>query len=190
MRRGGDRARSLNADRDLRLINTEGRMVSVDIERVAAIIRQAAADEALPRWRNLGNGDIREKAGPDDLVTVADRAVEIVLSRQLTDLLPGSKVVGEEGVHADPRGMALFQTDAPIWVIDPIDGTSAFATGSPVRLRWSSHAWSSSGIDLVVLSGGAAGARSGSDMNAANTARPANPNRQNFIMGSGAGSIQ
>ena len=106
-------------------------MVSVDIERVAAIIRQAAADEALPRWRNLGNGDIREKAGPDDLVTVADRAVEIVLSRQLTDLLPGSKVVGEEGVHADPRGMALFQTDAPIWVIDPIDGTSAFATGSP-----------------------------------------------------------
>ncbi len=106
-------------------------MVSVDIERVAAIIRQAAADEAMPRWRNLGHGDIVEKAGPDDLVTVADRAVEVVLARQLTALLPGSKVVGEEGVHADPRGLALFQSDDPIWVIDPIDGTSAFAKGSP-----------------------------------------------------------
>ncbi len=105
-------------------------MVSVDIERVAAIIRQVAALEAMPRWRNLGQGDITEKAGPDDLVTAADRAVEIVLSRQLTSLLPGSKVVGEEGVHADPRGLALFQSDDPVWVIDPIDGTSAFAKGS------------------------------------------------------------
>ena len=106
-------------------------MIKVDIERVATIIRQVAAEEALPRWRNLGHGDIVEKAGPDDLVTVADRAVEIALTRQLIDVLPGSCVVGEEAVHADPRGLALFKSDLPVWVIDPIDGTSAFAKGSP-----------------------------------------------------------
>ena len=106
-------------------------MVSVDIERVAALIRQVAAEEALPRWRNLGVGDIVEKAGPDDLVTVADRAVEVALARQLIDVLPGSCVVGEEAVHADPGKLALFQASAPVWVIDPIDGTSAFAKGSP-----------------------------------------------------------
>ena len=106
-------------------------MINVDIQRVAEIVRNVAAEEALPRWRNLGQGDITEKAGPDDLVTVADRAVEIALSRQLVDVLPGSRVVGEEGVHADPRRLDLFKCDAPIWVIDPIDGTSAFAKGSP-----------------------------------------------------------
>ena len=106
-------------------------MSNVDIERVASILREVAAAEALPRWRNLGAGDVIEKAGPDDLVTVADRAMEVALSRRLTALLPGSRVVGEEGVHADPRGLALFQGAEPIWVIDPIDGTSAFAAGSP-----------------------------------------------------------
>ena len=104
---------------------------NIDIERVAAIIREVAAAEALPRWRNLGSGDIIEKAGPDDLVTVADRAVEVALSQRLVDLLPGACVVGEEAVHADPRRLELFKSDGPVWVIDPIDGTSAFAKGSP-----------------------------------------------------------
>ena len=106
-------------------------MSNIDIERVAAIIREVAAAEALPRWRNLGSGDIIEKAGPDDLVTVADRAVEVALSQRLVDLLPGACVVGEEAVHADPRRLELFKSDGPVWVIDPIDGTSAFAKGSP-----------------------------------------------------------
>ncbi len=106
-------------------------MIRVDIERVAAVLRQVAGEEALPRWRNLKAADIIEKAGPDDLVTVADRAVEAALSRALVDLAPGSVVVGEEGVHADPQLLRLFQTSDPIWVIDPIDGTSAFAKGSP-----------------------------------------------------------
>ena len=106
-------------------------MARIDIERVGAVIRRVAAEEALSRWRNLAAGDIAEKAGPDDLVTVADRAVEAALARELAALIPGSQVVGEEGVHAEPGLIGLLRRPGPVWVIDPIDGTAAFAAGEP-----------------------------------------------------------
>lgn len=106
-------------------------MKTPDLDRVGDIMREVAATEAIPRWRNLAEGDIVEKAGPDDVVTVADRAVEIALARRLRDVLPGSVVVGEEAVHADPGVLGLLQGEGAVWIIDPIDGTSAFAAGSP-----------------------------------------------------------
>jgi 3'-phosphoadenosine 5'-phosphosulfate (PAPS) 3'-phosphatase len=72
-----------------------------DIDQVAAIIRETAAEEVLPRFRELAAHDIHEKA-PGDLVTTADLAVERVLTRRLAELVPGSAVVGEEAVHHDP----------------------------------------------------------------------------------------
>ena len=101
----------------------------IEIERVALIIREVAAEEIMPRWRNLAGGDIVEKTGPSDVVTVADRAAEVQLSRRLAELIAGSRVIGEEGVHADPSVMQQFGSGDPVWVIDPIDGTSAFAKG-------------------------------------------------------------
>ncbi|MFM9942338.1 MAG: inositol monophosphatase family protein [Hyphomicrobiaceae bacterium] len=104
-------------------------MQNLDIKAIARLIEQVAAAEAMPHWRNLAAGDIVEKNGPDDVVTVADKAVERVLTRQLAALLPGSDVVGEEAVHADPGLLARLRQPGMVWVIDPIDGTSAFARG-------------------------------------------------------------
>jgi fructose-1,6-bisphosphatase/inositol monophosphatase family enzyme len=106
-------------------------MPTIDVEAVLRIIREAAADEAMPRWRNLAAADVIEKAGPDDLVTVADRAVEAVLSRRLEALLPGSRAVGEEAVHTEPRLLGRLREPGATWVIDPIDGTGNFASGEP-----------------------------------------------------------
>lgn len=103
----------------------------VEIDEVARIIRETAAVEILPRWRNLGREDVVVKTSPGDIVTVADSAAETYLARRLADLLPGSHVIGEEGVHADPSVARHFASGAPVWVIDPIDGTSAFAAGEP-----------------------------------------------------------
>lgn len=106
-------------------------MRSPDTEAVARLIREAAASEAMPRWRNLAAGDIVEKNGPDDLVTIADRAVETQLTRRLVDVLSGSEVVGEEAVHANPALIGRLRESGRVWVIDPIDGTSNFARGEP-----------------------------------------------------------
>ena len=101
-----------------------------DIERVARVLQEVAAEEALPRLRSLKEGDIRRKRA-GDLVTVADLAVEEQLEKRLRQLLPGSLVVGEEAVEEDETVLDRVSGDDYIWIIDPIDGTSNFAQGKP-----------------------------------------------------------
>jgi fructose-1,6-bisphosphatase/inositol monophosphatase family enzyme len=102
-----------------------------DIDRVGAIIRAVAATEILPRFRRLTSGEVREKTGPGDLVTIADEEGERALTRLLAPLMPGSAVVGEEAVAEDPSILDSLRGDAPVWILDPVDGTINFANGRP-----------------------------------------------------------
>ncbi|WP_093786320.1 inositol monophosphatase family protein [Actinacidiphila guanduensis] len=96
---------------------------------VEEIVRSVVDAEVTPRWRRLADSDIEEKHGPHDLVTTADRQAEARLTERLTALLPGSVVVGEEAISADPDLLGLLRGPDPVWVIDPVDGTSAFVRG-------------------------------------------------------------
>jgi fructose-1,6-bisphosphatase/inositol monophosphatase family enzyme len=102
----------------------------IDPDRVSTIVREVAESEVLPRFRALGPSDVREK-GPGDLVTVADEASERELARRLLALMPGSVVLGEEAAARDPSLTAILSQDAPVWVLDPIDGTVNYARGRP-----------------------------------------------------------
>lgn len=102
-----------------------------DSDAVAALIREVAEVEVRPFFRRLSADQIREKAR-GDYVTDVDEAVERSLAQSLAALLEGSTVVGEEAVEADRSVLDRFKADAPVWVIDPIDGTSNFARGEPV----------------------------------------------------------
>ncbi|MFF2925108.1 inositol monophosphatase family protein [Streptomyces celluloflavus] len=104
---------------------------ALDLAAVEAAVRRAAADEIMPRFRQLAAEDIVEKNGPHDLVTVADRLAEEQLTAALSALLPGSRVVGEEAVHADPTVLDALSGDAPVWIVDPVDGTRQFVHGDP-----------------------------------------------------------
>jgi fructose-1,6-bisphosphatase/inositol monophosphatase family enzyme len=99
------------------------------VARVEAVLREVARAEILPRFGRLKRGDIVEK-GPGDLVTVADRAAERELTRRLRELWPGSQVVGEEAVFLDPTVLGALDGADPVWIIDPIDGTSNYAAGN------------------------------------------------------------
>jgi fructose-1,6-bisphosphatase/inositol monophosphatase family enzyme len=101
-----------------------------DPEKVAEHIRATAQAEIVPRFRMLGREDIREKA-PGDFVTLADLEAERQLTRRLSGLLPGSVVLGEEAASQDRGDFSLLSGDAPVWVIDPVDGTANFARGQP-----------------------------------------------------------
>jgi fructose-1,6-bisphosphatase/inositol monophosphatase family enzyme len=98
---------------------------------VEALIRDVVAEEATPRFGKLSDAEITEKKGPLDLVTVADRRIEERLTEALTALLPDSVVIGEEAVHADPSLRDALLGEDPVWIIDPIDGTSNFVRGVP-----------------------------------------------------------
>lgn len=104
-------------------------MTTVDLDRVAQVLAEVAEQEILPRWRNLASGDIREKTGPNDLVTVADEAAERELLARLPALLPGSIVIGEESVEHDRSLLDRLTEHRPVWIVDPIDGTKNFAEG-------------------------------------------------------------
>lgn len=96
---------------------------------VEEVIRRAAAAEIMPRFRQLAAHEIDQKSGPHDLVTDADRKAEEFLTEALTALLPGSVVVGEEAVHADPASYGAIGGSAPVWIVDPVDGTRQFVHG-------------------------------------------------------------
>jgi fructose-1,6-bisphosphatase/inositol monophosphatase family enzyme len=114
--------------------SSPGRLTNVLDARAVAevdrIIRAVADQEIMPRFERLGAADVMTK-GEGDLVTIADRAAEEALTRQLVAMLPGSVVVGEEGVAADPQILAMLGGPAPVWIIDPIDGTRNFVGDNP-----------------------------------------------------------
>lgn len=101
-----------------------------DIENVIRIIRETAAGEIMPRFRSLSADDITEKSS-GDLVTIADIEAEKRLGSSLKLLLPDSVIVGEEGSAADPGRLDALTGEAPVWLIDPLDGTTNFVRGIP-----------------------------------------------------------
>jgi fructose-1,6-bisphosphatase/inositol monophosphatase family enzyme len=101
---------------------------SADVEEA---VRKAAAAEIMPRFRRLAAHEVDQKSGPHDLVTDADRLAEAYLTEALGALLPGSVVVGEEAVHANPATYDAIHGDAPVWIVDPVDGTRQFVHGDP-----------------------------------------------------------
>jgi fructose-1,6-bisphosphatase/inositol monophosphatase family enzyme len=85
----------------------------------------------MPRFRRLAAHEVDQKSGPHDLVTDADRKAELYLTEVLAALLPGSVVVGEEAVHANPASYEAIKGETPVWIVDPVDGTRHFVHGEP-----------------------------------------------------------
>lgn len=75
-------------------------------------------------WRIREQGlNPEEKTGASDLVTEADKAAEQFVKQVITALRPEDGILGEEGTN-------IAGTSGRRWVIDPVDGTYNFASGS------------------------------------------------------------
>ncbi|MEZ0167748.1 inositol monophosphatase [Microvirga sp. TS319] len=99
------------------------------IDEVSAVLRQASAEAVLPRFQNLHAGQVEEKT-PGEVVTIADREAERIITPRLMSLLPGSRVVGEEAAAETPALMDELD-EGDVWLVDPLDGTANFVAGSP-----------------------------------------------------------
>ncbi len=100
-----------------------------DPAEVGGILREVAAAVIVPRFRNLLAGDIAQKRSPRDLVTIADIEAERALEERLAPLVPGAAFVGEEAAEHRPEVLAALGTRAPVWLLDPVDGTGNFVAG-------------------------------------------------------------
>ena len=102
----------------------------LDVDAVTALVEHVAATVVAPRFRDLRDGEVREKA-PGDVVTTVDTAAEAALVRGLAEIAPGVPVVAEEAAAARPELLDLIVGAPRAWVVDPLDGTQAFIDGSP-----------------------------------------------------------
>ena len=96
-----------------------------ELIRVAHALADAARIETLAHFRAAGLTADNKLAGGFDPVTVADRNAERRMRDLLANLRPDDAILGEE----------FGATDSPArrrWVVDPIDGTVAFARGIPL----------------------------------------------------------
>lgn len=99
-------------------------------EKVTELMRQAARQAILPRFRALRAEDIEEKS-PGETVTAADREAEALLTTGLQALLPGAQVMGEEATSMQSQRLVDVAA-SELWVVDPLDGTANFVAGSPI----------------------------------------------------------
>jgi fructose-1,6-bisphosphatase/inositol monophosphatase family enzyme len=104
------------------------RHVLNDPIRVLDLMRDIADAEIMSRFRSLADTDISEKA-PGDLVTIADQESERAFGERLPTLIPGSRILGEEGYEANPDTLLALKDEEPVWIVDPVDGTFNFAHG-------------------------------------------------------------
>lgn len=93
-------------------------MQELEVGRQAA----EAAGTILNKYFRTGI-EIREK-GMCDLVSDADIESERVIVDVIRSTFPDHSILGEEGTQ--PKSL-----DGPLWVIDPLDGTTNFAHGIP-----------------------------------------------------------
>ena len=98
--------------------------------KVTQIVERAGAEQVMPWFRRLRGSDILEKA-PGEVVTTVDRQCEQWLAEELSSLVPGSQVLGEEAVAGDRSRLDMLHDPTPTWIVDPLDGTANFVAGSP-----------------------------------------------------------
>ncbi|QPC93424.1 inositol monophosphatase family protein [Mesorhizobium sp. INR15] len=104
----------------------------VAIDWLSSLLAEAATVEIMPRFRRLGDGDIRQKTSAADLVTQADVNAERLITARLRQRYPQAMVIGEEACSDNPALLDGLGDADLAFVIDPVDGTFNFASGVPL----------------------------------------------------------
>lgn len=95
-----------------------------ELSHVAELMADAARAVILPYFRSAALKDDNKLAGGYDPVTQADREAEAAMRAVLAKHRPQDGILGEElGSSAGTSGLT--------WVLDPIDGTRGFVSGTP-----------------------------------------------------------
>lgn len=89
------------------------------IKQLQTIVREASSLMLTDTF------EISQKDGYANIVTSSDVAVQEFLKARLSELMPGSAFIAEEGDAPAVRD----KDDNGLWIIDPIDGTANYSRG-------------------------------------------------------------
>ena len=93
-------------------------------------LAKAGGRIAREHFASVKDRDILVK-GSRDYVSHVDRLVEVELVRRIRARHPDHQILGEEGSPGTVTA-AAWEPHRPLWIIDPIDGTTNFIHGIPM----------------------------------------------------------
>lgn len=96
------------------------------IEKLQSLLRSVSAEILLPGMKQVK----REEKADGSWVTAVDRQVQEAIQAALAEAYPEIAFLGEEMPEEQARE-ALSDGADPVWVLDPVDGTSNFTAGLP-----------------------------------------------------------
>lgn len=102
----------------------------MDTDAITTLLQDVAAEVVTPRFRSLAADEVSEK-NPGDLVTIADREAEELITAVLASAYPDAVVLGEEASAGDPSVLERYARADHAFTVDPVDGTKNFVHGSP-----------------------------------------------------------
>jgi len=107
-------------------------VTQAEIEELYSFIHPLAieAGEILMEGYEMASKKVSIKGDFYDVVTDYDNKIEDFLMAKILASYPGHKFIGEEAT-AKNNNVSGELTDAPTWIIDPIDGTSNFIKQIP-----------------------------------------------------------
>jgi len=87
---------------------------------------KCAGDGLIADQARLSTLTVHDKLGPSDVFSEADLRAEEIVRTALMDARPEYGFLGEEG------GLTPGSDPSHVWIVDPLDGTTNFLTGSPL----------------------------------------------------------
>jgi myo-inositol-1(or 4)-monophosphatase len=102
-----------------------GNMMNPDLQQLQEILVPAARAELLPRFNRV----VRTRKADGSVLTEADLAMQERMATSLLQRWPDTVFLGEEMQQAEQQ--RLIHSNHPVWCLDPLDGTSNFASGIP-----------------------------------------------------------
>lgn len=97
----------------------------VSVEKQVIQLCEEVADFIRTENQNFDRSKIEQKGSFSNLVSYVDKEAETRLVKKLSEIIPGSGFIGEEGTEIEG-------TNEYKWIIDPLDGTTNFLHGLPI----------------------------------------------------------
>lgn len=97
-----------------------------ELSELRRLVKAAADEELMSRFESV-QADVKADGS---LITAADLAMQARLQRELAERWPDFALLGEEMTAAEQTEL-LAAPGHGLWCLDPLDGTSNFATGIP-----------------------------------------------------------
>jgi myo-inositol-1(or 4)-monophosphatase len=101
-------------------------MIRSDIISAMVEAAQSAGEGLLADQSRIASLSVQTKLGAADMFTEADLKAEATVKAGLMQFAPDYGFLGEEG------GLQPGRDPDHVWIVDPLDGTTNFLTGSPL----------------------------------------------------------